>query len=99
MLDGTIFQQPPFLALGAHTLLTQFHAALSPRGGFEDMFAEGEKKSAEQDHVPSRKGTPVAPPPKIGSAGVTPHSATQEKSDPLEQAGDDLGEPGEAEEA
>jgi hypothetical protein len=63
------------------------------------VFAEGEKKSAEQDHVPSRKGTPVAPPPKIGSAGVTPHSATLEYADPMELAGEDLGEPGEAEEA
>ncbi|KIW59302.1 hypothetical protein PV05_03757 [Exophiala xenobiotica] len=90
---------PPTASASSKARKGRHHAALSPRGGFEDMFAEGEKKSAEQDHVPSRKGTPVAPPPKIGSAGVTPHSATQEKSDPLEQAGDDLGEPGEAEEA
>lgn len=74
------------------------HGAISPRGGFDDMFAEGAQKSAEQDHVSSRKGTPVAPPPKTGSAGVTPHSTTQEGSDPLEQAGEELGEPGEAEE-
>ena len=70
-----------------------------PMAGFDDMFAEGAKKSAEQDHVPSRKGTPLAPPPKVGSAAVTPHSVTQEKQDPLDPALDDLGEPGEAEES
>lgn len=76
------------------------HAALSPNSGFDDMFAEGAKKSAEQDHAPSNKGTtmPPPPPPKAGSAGVTPHSATQENQNPLEQAGEELGEPGEAEE-
>ncbi|KAI1625075.1 GRASP55/65 PDZ-like domain-containing protein [Exophiala viscosa] len=72
------------------------HAGPSPRVGFEDMFAEGAKKSAEADNAPSRKGTPLAPPPKIASTEVTPHSVTREKSDPLEQAGEDLGEPGEA---
>ncbi|KAK5348374.1 hypothetical protein LTR61_007833 [Exophiala xenobiotica] len=90
---------PPTASAPSRARKGRHHAALSPRGGFEDVFAEGEKKSAEQDHVPSRKGTPVAPPPKIGSAGVTPHSATLENSDPMEQAGEDLGEPGEAEEA
>lgn len=74
------------------------HAAPSPNSGFEDIFAEGAKKSAERDQVPSRKGTPLAPPPKLGSAAPTPHSVTHEKQDPLDQAGEDLGEPGEAEE-
>ncbi|EXJ93203.1 hypothetical protein A1O3_01760 [Capronia epimyces CBS 606.96] len=73
------------------------HGGLSPSAGFDDVFAEGEKKSAQQDHVPSRKGTPLAPPPKSGSAAVSPHSVTHEKQDPLGQYGD-LGEPGEAEE-
>ncbi|KAJ9605322.1 hypothetical protein H2200_009979 [Cladophialophora chaetospira] len=67
-------------------------------GGFEDMFAEGAKKSAERDSVPLRKGTPLAPPPKLGSAGPTPHSVEHETGDPLAQAGEDLGEPGDAEE-
>lgn len=60
------------------------------KSGFDDMFAEGAKKSAEQDHIASRKGTPIAPPPRIGSAGPTPL-----KDEP---SGEDLGEPGDAEE-
>ena len=74
------------------------NAGAALNSGFDDIFAEGAKKSAEQDHVPSRKTTPFAPPPRIGSAGPTPHSATLEKDDPVAQAGDDLGEPGDAEE-
>ena len=66
------------------------HAAPVP--GFEDMFAEGEKKSAAQDFVPSRKGTPLAPPPRVASTGPPPTTTT-----PLKTNNDDLGEPGEAE--
>ncbi|BCR92753.1 putative Golgi reassembly stacking protein [Aspergillus chevalieri] len=42
------------------------HAALSPSRGFDEYFAEGEQKSREQDYAPSRGGTPLPPPPKIG---------------------------------
>lgn len=63
--------------------------ALSPNSGFDDMFAEGAKKSADQDFVPSRKGTPKAPPPRTGEQPAAP--ATEEKTE-------DLGEPGDAEE-
>lgn len=63
--------------------------------GFDDIFAEGAKKSAEQDHIPSRKGTPIAPPPRLGSAGPTPLAMASDKDDP---PGEDLGEPGDAEE-
>ncbi|KAL4979781.1 GRASP55/65 PDZ-like domain-containing protein [Aspergillus desertorum] len=35
---------------------------------FDDYFAEGEQKSKEQDHVPSRRGTPLPPPPKAGQS-------------------------------
>lgn len=75
------------------------HGAPGANLNFDDMFAEGAKKSAEQDHVPSRKGTPLAPPPRTGSAAPTPHSATHEEQNPLDHAVDDLGEPGEAEES
>jgi hypothetical protein len=74
------------------------HHGAAIKSGFDDMFAEGSKKSAEQDSVPSRKGTPLAPPPKLGSAGPTPPSVMHERGDPLVQAGEDLGEPGDAEE-
>lgn len=62
----------------------------TPIPGFDDIFAEGAKKSAEQDHVSSSKGTSVAPPPRIESAPPPP-SATPKPED------EDLGEPGEAE--
>lgn len=42
------------------------HGGLSPNRAFDEYFAEGEQKSREQDFVPSRKGTPLAPPPKAG---------------------------------
>ncbi|KAK5103102.1 hypothetical protein LTS08_003905 [Lithohypha guttulata] len=64
------------------------HAAVP---GFDDMFNEGAKKSAEQDHVPSRKGTPAAPPPPPRKDSSVP----QQPDAPV--ADDDLGEPGEAE--
>ncbi|KAL4787293.1 GRASP55/65 PDZ-like domain-containing protein [Aspergillus varians] len=41
-------------------------ARASPHKVFDDYFAEGEQKSMEQDHVPSRRGTPLPPPPKAG---------------------------------
>jgi hypothetical protein len=88
---------PPMGSAPSRTKKTKHH--VFPKAGFDDMFEEGLKKSAEHDHVPSRKGTPLAPPPRIGSATVTPHSVTEEKQDPMEQAGEDLGEPGEAEES
>ena len=84
---------PPRARKGKH------HGALSPGSGFDDIFAEGQKKSAEQDHIPSRKGTPLAPPPKLGSAPITPHDGGDETQDPLNAAGEDIGEPGDAEEA
>ena len=87
---------PPSTSNPTRGRKAKHHGALA---GFDDIFAEGAKKSAEQDQVPSRKGTPLAPPPKVGSAAATPHSVTHEKQDPLDQSVDDLGEPGEAEES
>lgn len=60
--------------------------------GFDDMFAEGQKKSAAQDYAPSRKGAPVAPPPRAASTGPPPPTSASPKP-----PNDDLGEPGEAE--
>jgi hypothetical protein len=78
---------PP--AAGSRTKKSRAHRAVSPSSGFDDMFAEGAKKSADQDFVPSRKGTPKAPPPKVG--GPPPTNFTTENTE-------DLGEPGDAEE-
>ncbi|KAF3025322.1 hypothetical protein E8E15_008277 [Penicillium rubens] len=44
----------------------------SPNRAFDDYFAEGEEKSREQDYAPSRHGTPLPPPPKVG--GQSSHS-------------------------
>lgn len=41
--------------------------AASPNRAFDDYFAEGEEKSREQDYAPSRHGTPLPPPPKVGA--------------------------------
>ncbi|KAF7118354.1 hypothetical protein CNMCM5793_007868 [Aspergillus hiratsukae] len=44
------------------------HMGVSPSLAFDEYFAEGEQKSKEQDYIPSRKGTPLPPPPKVGVA-------------------------------
>ena len=62
--------------------------ALSPNQGFDDMFNEFAEKSKEVDYVPSRKGTPLKPPPKLGKS--------EEKG---EVEVESVGEPGEAEES
>ena len=67
----------------------------SPKSAFDDMFAEGEKKSAEQDFTASRKGAALAPPPKIGAPTTPPTPSTAETAS--EPKADD-GEPGDAEE-
>lgn len=50
------------------------HPPISPNTAFDEYFAEGEMKSREQDFAPSRKGTPLPPPPK--ASGSTPSSAS-----------------------
>ena len=78
---------PPSRATGPKAKKTR-HA---PVPGFDDIFAEGAKKSAERDVVPSSKGPLSAPPPRLGS--VTPSQTNSAAA----QDDDDLGEPGEAE--
>lgn len=48
------------------------HAGPSPNRAFDEYFAEGEQKSREQDYIPSRKGTPLPPPPKAGPPPQSP---------------------------
>ena len=64
--------------------------ALSPNQGFDDMFNEFAEKSKEADYVPSRKGTPLAPPPKLGAKSEEEKREVEVES---------VGEPGEAEES
>ena len=47
------------------------HIQGTPSQSFEEYFAEGEQKSREQDYAPSRRGTPLPPPPKLLSPGST----------------------------
>ncbi|RMZ86553.1 hypothetical protein DV736_g6223, partial [Chaetothyriales sp. CBS 134916] len=75
----------------AKTKKARHHPIAAPGVGFDEMFAEGEKKSKENDYVSSRKGTPLPPPPKLASAS----SASEQHP----STGEDLGEPGEAEES
>ena len=50
------------------------HPSVSPNKAFDEYFAEAESKSREQDFAPSRKGTPLPPPPKASMS--TPSSAS-----------------------
>jgi GRASP55/65 PDZ-like domain len=62
------------------------HGRKSRRGGptpsraFDDIFDEGAKKSQEQDFVPSRKGTPIAPPPRLGAIDGASGAGSQQPS-------------------
>jgi hypothetical protein len=58
------------------------HGATSPNA-FDQYFAESEKKSKEEDSVPSRKGTPAAPPPKSG-VGPPPMTKSPSPGPPVE---------------
>ncbi|KAJ5720591.1 uncharacterized protein N7483_008525 [Penicillium malachiteum] len=60
---------------------------------FDDYFAEGEQKSREQDFAPSRKGTPLPPPPKIGVSPTNTGSPAPAAEAPVE------GSPGPTQEA
>lgn len=71
---------------------------VSPNRAFDDYFAEGEQKSRDQDFAPSRKGTPLPPPPKLGASpsnSASPALVTAEAAGDAEAA---EGEPGLAQE-
>lgn len=80
-----------------HTKKGRHHGAVSPNSGFDDMFNEFAAKSKEEDYVPSRKGTPLAPPPKFGEPVKTPPPPRDASPEKLFQ--EEVGEPGEAEES
>lgn len=83
-----------------HPKRSRHRGGASPNRAFEDMFEEGAKKSQEQDHAPSRKDTPVAPPPPKarGPQGTLagPPKASSSPS-PAPATTPDIGDPGEAE--
>lgn len=70
------------------------HGPVSPKTGFDDMFSEFAAKSKEEDYVPSRKGTPLPPPPKVGQPISSPPPRA---NSPEKVTQEDIGEPGEAE--
>ncbi|KAL4966353.1 putative Golgi reassembly stacking protein [Aspergillus stella-maris] len=69
LVPANMTAPPPWASSGTappvshHGKKARGGARASPHRGFDDYFAEGEQKSREQDHVPSRRGTPLAPPP------------------------------------
>ncbi|KAL2814494.1 GRASP55/65 PDZ-like domain-containing protein [Aspergillus granulosus] len=74
LVPANMASPPPWVSAGAASAPQVSHHGRKARGGaraspqkvFDDYFAEGEQKSKEQDHVPSRRGTPLPPPPKAG---------------------------------
>jgi GRASP55/65 PDZ-like domain len=88
-------------AVATHGKKSRHRGGASPGRAFDDMFEEGTKKSQEQDFVPSRKGTPVAPPPKLDGLGGSSIAGPQEVNpnpSPPPTKGEDIGEPDSAEE-
>ena len=71
------------------------HHVVSPAGGgggLDDYFKEGEQKSLEQDHAPT-KGSGVPPPPKMGGPPRGPPKSqtpvqTEPEPEPAEQQGE-----------
>ena len=85
-------------AAALHSKKSRHRAGGPPNRAFDDIFQEGAKKSQEQDFVPSRKGTPVAPPPKMGDTdGVSTAGSQRVGSSPSPAAAEDIGGPGDTE--
>lgn len=86
-------------AAATHGKRSRNRGGASPNRAFDDMFEEGAKKSQEQDYSASRKGTPVAPPPKVGgpegSLAGPPRVSPSPSAAPA--VNPDIGEPGDAE--
>ncbi|KAL4810898.1 GRASP55/65 PDZ-like domain-containing protein [Aspergillus unguis] len=71
LVPANMTSPPPWAQAGAAPQVSHHgkkarNPRASPQAAFDDYFAEGEQKSKEQDHVPSRRGTPLPPPPKAG---------------------------------
>lgn len=80
-------------SIARHGKKGRHHGPVSPKTGFDDMFSEFAAKSKEEDYVPSRKGTPLPPPPKVGGPPASPQRANS----PGKGTNEEVGEPGEAE--
>lgn len=87
-------------AAAAHGKKSRIRGGISPNRAFDDMFEEGAKKSQEQDHVPNKKSTSLAPPPKLGGpVGASPISPARASPGPGPElaATEDVREPDDAE--
>lgn len=65
------------------------HGHSPGKSALDDYFMEGETKSRELDHAPSRKSTPAPPPPKAGGppkAGAPPGGPPKAESTVAESA-------------
>jgi GRASP55/65 PDZ-like domain len=108
-VNPSVVPPPPMVSPGAtltpgaaptHGKKQRHRGGASPSRAFDDIFEEGAKKSQEQDYVTSRKGTPVAPPPKLGGPGGAPIASPPNISpshSPAPATNEDIGEPGDAE--
>jgi hypothetical protein len=83
-------------SVARHGKKGRHHGPVSPKTGFDDMFSEFAAKSKEEDYVPSRKGTPLPPPPKVGEPIASPPPRTPS---PEKVTQEEIGEPGDAEES
>lgn len=78
LVPANITAPPPLAPLNRGTSPSESRSPASRRGkprpgpspnkAFDEYFAEGEQKSREQDYAPSRKGTPLPPPPRVGAS-------------------------------
>ena len=60
------------------------HGGVSPNRAFEDYFKEGEKKSQEEDFVPSGAKTNAPPPPPKTSTGQQQSEKREEEETAVE---------------
>jgi hypothetical protein len=98
LASQTRVTSPPSGVSPASRRSAKTRQGISPNRAFDDYFAEGEMKSREQDFAPSRKGTPLPPPPKIGASpsnSGSPAPAVAEATGNVEAV---EGEPGPAQE-
>lgn len=92
---ATIIPPPPFVSpntapktanppLAHQGRKQRNYAPASPGKAFDEYFAEGEKKSQEEDFRPSRKSAAVPPPPKAGAPDSTSPPPETRSPPPIE---------------
>ena len=89
LIQGAAMPAPPPLLSVTSTLPTRVprKGRASPARGFDEMFAEGEQKSKEQDFAPTSKGAGLPPPPKAGLAPPPPSGLARSPSPAVSESG------------